>query len=31
MKDINDVSLPDNIHYAESHEWAKAEGDHVKV
>ena len=31
MKDINDVSLPDDIHYAESHEWAKAEGDHVRV
>ena len=31
MKDINDVSLPDDIYYAESHEWAKTEGDHVKV
>jgi glycine cleavage system H protein len=31
MKDINDVTLPDDIHYAESHEWAKAEGDNVKV
>ena len=31
MKDINDVDLPDDIHYAESHEWAKSEGDHVKV
>ena len=31
MKDINDVILPDDIHYAESHEWAKAEGDNVKV
>jgi glycine cleavage system H protein len=31
MKDINDVILPDDIHYAESHEWAKSEGDHVKV
>ena len=31
MKDISDVNLPDDIHYAESHEWAKAEGDHVKV
>jgi glycine cleavage system H protein len=31
MKDINDVTLPDDIHYAKSHEWAKAEGDNVKV
>ncbi len=31
MKDINDVSLPEEIYYAESHEWAKAEGDNVKV
>ena len=31
MKDINDVILPDDIHYAESHEWAKVEGENVKV
>ena len=31
MKDINDVILLDNVRYAESHEWAKAEGDNVKV
>jgi glycine cleavage system H protein len=31
MKDIEDVILPDDIRYAESHEWAKAEGDSVKV
>ena len=31
MKDINDVILPDDIRYAESHEWAKAEQDSVKV
>jgi len=31
MKDINDVILRDDIHYAASHEWAKAEGDNVKV
>jgi glycine cleavage system H protein len=31
MKDINDVSLPDDIHYTQSHEWVKAEGDNVKV
>ena len=31
MKDIKDVILRDDIHYAESHEWAKVEGDNVKV
>ena len=31
MKDINDVVLPDDIRYAKNHEWAKADGDHVKV
>jgi glycine cleavage system H protein len=31
MKEINDLNLPDDIRYAESHEWAKAEGNSVKV
>jgi len=31
MKDINDVILPDDIRYAKNHEWAKADGDSVKV
>jgi glycine cleavage system H protein len=31
MKDINDVILPDDIRYAKNHEWAKADGDNVKV
>ena len=31
MKDINDIILPDDIRYAESHEWAKTEGNNVKV
>ena len=31
MKDINDVTLPDDIHYAASNEWAKAEGNNVIV
>ena len=31
MKEINDLILPDDIHYAESHEWAKTEGANVKV
>jgi len=31
MKEINDLILPDDIRYAESHEWAKAEGGNIKV
>ena len=31
MKDINDVILPADVKYAQSHEWAKPEGDNVKV
>ena len=31
MKEINDLILPDDIRYSQSHEWAKAEGDKVKV
>ena len=31
MKEIKDLILPDDIRYAESHEWAKAEGDNIKV
>ena len=30
-KEINDLILPDDIRYAQSHEWAKTEGDNVKV
>ena len=31
MKGINELSFPDDIRYAQSHEWAKLEGDTVKV
>jgi glycine cleavage system H protein len=31
MKEIDDVILPDDIRYAKNHEWAKADGDNVKV
>ena len=31
MKEINELSFPDDIRYAKSHEWAKLEGDTVKV
>jgi len=31
MKELTDLVFPDEIHYAQSHEWAKNEGDRVKV
>jgi len=31
MKEISELHFPDDIRYAESHEWAKLEGDTVKV
>ena len=31
MKEIDDVILPDDIRYAKNHEWAKADGDNIKV
>jgi glycine cleavage system H protein len=31
MKDVSELSFPDDIRYAKSHEWARAEGDTVKV
>ncbi len=31
MKEINELSFPDDIRYAESHEWAKLEGNTVKI
>jgi len=31
MKEINELILPDDIRYAASHEWAKAEGENIKV
>ncbi|MBT8370183.1 MAG: glycine cleavage system protein GcvH [Deltaproteobacteria bacterium] len=31
MKEINELFFPDDIGYAQSHEWAKTEGDNVKV
>ena len=31
MKEIRELNLPDNVRYAETHEWAKAEGDVVRV
>ena len=31
MKEISELSFPDDIRYAESHEWARLEGDTIKV
>ncbi len=31
MKEINELNLPEDIHYSEDHEWAKVAGDTVIV
>ena len=31
MKEINELILPDDMRYAEDHEWVKTEGDGVRV
>jgi glycine cleavage system H protein len=31
MKEISEVNLPDDIRYADDHEWARLEGDTVRV
>ena len=31
MKELSELNLPDDVRYAVSHEWAKTEGDKVKV
>ena len=31
MKEINELILPDDLRYAEDHEWARVEGDKVRV
>jgi glycine cleavage system H protein len=31
MKELNELSFPDDIRYSESHEWAKADGAKVKI
>ena len=30
-KEINDLNLPDDVRYTNDHEWAKQEGDAIKV
>ena len=31
MKELNELNFPDEVRYAKSHEWARSEGDKVKV
>ncbi|MBC8417531.1 MAG: glycine cleavage system protein GcvH [Desulfobacterales bacterium] len=31
MKEISELNMPDNIRYAEDHEWARIEGDRIRV
>ena len=31
MKELSELSFPDDLRYSESHEWVKAEGDKVKI
>ena len=31
MKEINELILPENVRYTENHEWAKLEGEIVKI
>jgi glycine cleavage system H protein len=31
MKEINELNLPDDLRYAEDHEWARSEKDNIRV
>ena len=31
MKEINELNMPDDLRYAEDHEWVRIEGDKVRV
>ena len=31
MKELNELNFPDDLRYAESHEWARSESDKVKI
>ena len=31
MKEISELNLPDNVRYADDHEWVRVEGDKVRV
>jgi glycine cleavage system H protein len=31
MKELDELNFPDDVRYAKSHEWARSEGDNIKV
>ncbi len=31
MKEIKDLNLPDDVRYAEDHEWARSEGENARI
>jgi glycine cleavage system H protein len=31
MKEINELDLPEDLHYTEDHEWAKVTGENVTI
>jgi len=31
MKELDELLLPDDLHYTKEHEWVKVEGDHVVI
>jgi len=31
MKEINELNLPNDVRYAEDHEWSRTEGDRVRI
>jgi glycine cleavage system H protein len=31
MKEISELNLPDDLRYAEDHEWARSEGDNIRI
>jgi glycine cleavage system H protein len=31
MKELDELDLPEDLRYAEDHEWARAEADHVRI
>ena len=31
MKELHELNLPDDVRYTDDHEWAKAEGDKLKI
>jgi glycine cleavage system H protein len=31
MKELDELNFPEELHYSESHEWARAEGDRIKI